>query len=187
MSTYIISMADPYSAWFTEALQEWSEFIPEKWKWEETTVIHEADLIVGWSDFADPHGIAYTGPNPFTTLVSFDPQSTDNFYEVALHEIGHVLGLDHYDEADAVMNSNGGSDTGHLTDADIEHIQELYPYSWHYGWHIEPDWEYGWYWDDFSYWWYFDNGWWAGWWWCTGGWWFGWHQVPVWDYGWWLG
>lgn len=187
--TYFSSLDAAHDSLVAQAFGEWAWYAVDI-EAVETPYPFDADVIFGWSDFADAHGIGYTSPSPFTTLVAFDPQATDNFYEVALHEIGHVLGLDHYDGADAVMNSSGGSDTGHLTDADIEHIQELYPYEWSYGWHLEPDWEYGWYWDDFSYWWYVDNAWqstgwwWSGWWWCTGGWWYGWHEVPAWDYGW---
>jgi hypothetical protein len=53
-----------------------------------------------------------------------------DFFRVALHEFGHVLGLDHPDQAgqtvSAIMNSVV-SDLDNLTSDDINGAQELYP------------------------------------------------------------
>ena len=57
--------------------------------------------------------------------------SSDLFdlHRIAIHEFGHVLGLDHPDDAhqhvDAIMNSRT-SDTDHLQADDIAGIQALY-------------------------------------------------------------
>ena len=52
--------------------------------------------------------------------------SADNLplYQVALHEIGHALGLDHYTAGPAIMNPMAG--TPDLTGSDIDGIQALY-------------------------------------------------------------
>jgi len=56
-------------------------------------------------------------------------RGTMDFHRVALHEFGHVLGLDHPDEAgqsvSAIMNSHIG-DLDHLTSDDIAGVQALY-------------------------------------------------------------
>ena len=179
--SYVSSLDDAHDALFVNALNEWAwyiDLVPAE------TNPHDADYIVGWMSLTGGIGQTNGEAEFIPGKISFDYASDSNFYEVALHEIGHALGLAHDDTADAVMNTHDGSDTGHLTWQDLSAIQELYPEEWMYGWHEAIDWEYGWYWDEFSYWWYFDNGWWAGWWWCTGGWWYGWHGTPTWDYGW---
>jgi hypothetical protein len=49
-----------------------------------------------------------------------------NLFQVALHEIGHVLGLDHYNSANAVMNAMLKTSVIDLTTSDIDGIQYLY-------------------------------------------------------------
>lgn len=67
---------------------------------------------------------SYRGP-----LQGSASDRTYDFHRVALHEFGHVLGLDHPDEhgqnVSAIMNT-GTSDLDHITDDDIAGAQAIY-------------------------------------------------------------
>jgi len=67
---------------------------------------------------------SYRGP-----IQGSGENATYDFHRVALHEFGHVLGLDHPDEHSqnvvALMNS-GTSDLDHLSDDDIAGVQAIY-------------------------------------------------------------
>jgi hypothetical protein len=49
-----------------------------------------------------------------------------SFYDVALHEIGHALGLDHYNISPAIMNAVLNPSVTDLTQSDIDGVQALY-------------------------------------------------------------
>lgn len=49
-----------------------------------------------------------------------------NFFVVALHEIGHSIGLDHYNDAPAVMNAYVSPGITDLASSDIHAVQAIY-------------------------------------------------------------
>jgi Ca2+-binding RTX toxin-like protein len=65
----------------------------------------------------------------FDTAESWTNSATGSgtyLYAVALHEIGHALGLDHYDGAPVIMNTFTGVDD--LAQGDIDGVRTLYGY-----------------------------------------------------------
>ncbi|NGN44545.1 matrixin family metalloprotease, partial [Mesorhizobium sp. CGMCC 1.15528] len=65
----------------------------------------------------------------FDTAESWTNSATGSgtyLYAVALHEIGHALGLDHYDGAPVIMNAFTGVDD--LAQGDIDGVRTLYGY-----------------------------------------------------------
>lgn len=65
----------------------------------------------------------------FSNVNSPPPQGSINFFTVALHEIGHSLGLGHEDDVVAIMNASVNNTNRNLTDLtadDIAGIQAIY-------------------------------------------------------------
>lgn len=80
--------------------------------------INEADVIVNANEAFD----IYDGPQPF---VPFGPAPGFDFKRVALHEFGHVIGLDHEETNPAIMAPSIGS-LFTLQEDDIQGANALY-------------------------------------------------------------
>jgi hypothetical protein len=106
------------------ALQEWARVT--NISFEERKGTDKADITIILSDI-EQGGIAYPPfPNePCAGLVIFDSvnYSCNSFYELALHEFGHVLGLGHVPTAN-VMNPNRQYSA--VQAGDIKGIQSIY-------------------------------------------------------------
>ncbi|KAJ7971105.1 Metalloendoproteinase 1-MMP [Quillaja saponaria] len=121
----------------TEAFNQWASVT--SFTFEETAGDIGGDLYLGFMPFDGPHKlIAYSYSPPNGTL-HFDvadkfsadepPAKTDfDFIGVALHEIGHLLGLQHSTEESAIMYAyiTPGVNKHSLSQDDIDGIHTLY-------------------------------------------------------------
>ncbi|GAC1342951.1 MAG: hypothetical protein NVSMB18_17890 [Acetobacteraceae bacterium] len=107
------------------------------------------DIRIGWADFGAGGQIGETDygytPGAVTTFVPGvsvrleDPSqipltandlyqgTVTSLYEVALHELGHALGLDHSTDPNAIMYPSVGPSNAELDRADLDGIHALYP------------------------------------------------------------
>lgn len=93
------------------------------------------DIRLGWDAIDGASGVvgectySYSNTSFNFAEIAFDSAENwnqINFYVVALHEIGHAIGLDHYNGSDAVMNTYVNSAVMDLTQSDIAGIQAIY-------------------------------------------------------------
>ena len=77
------------------------------------------------SNFTEPTvaNIQFNADIPWAPMTDPDVVS-ENFFAVALHEIGHILGLEHVDDPTQIMNAFLTTDN--LGEGDIQGIQALY-------------------------------------------------------------
>lgn len=104
-----------------------------------------SDIDLGFRRLDGPDGVlgrasyAFSGASLLSATVAFDSSedwsvSGDDvvsrrgteLFTVALHEIGHAIGLDHYDAVPAIMNSLAGRGVADLTASDIEGVRAIY-------------------------------------------------------------
>ena len=74
--------------------------------------MHEADVVFNVTDYKFNSYRGFVGAN-------------QDFHRIALHELGHVLGLDHSHDGNAIMYPNA-SGTDHLQADDITGVQSIY-------------------------------------------------------------
>ncbi|MEP5729345.1 MAG: matrixin family metalloprotease [Sulfitobacter sp.] len=143
-SSYI---TDPiYQDIIRDAFQAWEDVIDIDFV--EATPGADTDIKLGWDVIDGPFSVvgeaSTRGSKTTSTLFSFteaeirfdiaENWATDRdaardevgLYQVALHEIGHVLGLDHAQNAETIMFASDISDLPGLTAGDIEGAQIFY-------------------------------------------------------------
>ncbi|WP_316207633.1 MULTISPECIES: FG-GAP-like repeat-containing protein [unclassified Bradyrhizobium] len=129
--------------YITAAFADWAKFANVQFQEVASTATADIDFSLGSIDGLDKilaqTQYWYSGSSLVTAKIEFDSGegwhsasgteiSTDNvnFYVVALHEIGHALGLDHYNSTPAVMNAYYNASVTDLLQPDIDGIEAIY-------------------------------------------------------------
>lgn len=125
------------------AFADWSSHADIRFQQVASTSQSQIDFSVAALDGSDQElgdtSYTYSGRSLLSAAIEFDSGegwhvsgskvvSADgvDLFEVALHEIGHAIGLDHYNAAPAVMNAFLSRSVTDLTTSDIDGIQALY-------------------------------------------------------------
>ena len=114
-----------------EALEEWASHIDLTF--EKTDDQENSDLKIICADIEDKAGIGWlrcldndcAKPEGFLFFKN-DPISEENFYSLALHEIGHVLGLCHSNGSNIMSYNSTSYNFDKLQAGDIEGIISIY-------------------------------------------------------------
>src|SRR5262245_13416624 len=115
------------------AFAEWSEVANIQFQQVSSTANSDIDFsnsaLDGAGNVLGVTGFSFTGGQLQSADIKFD--SGDNlsgseFSLVAIHEIGHAIGLGHFNDDPAVMNSTANFDLTGLAQSDIDGIVALY-------------------------------------------------------------
>jgi hypothetical protein len=115
------------------AFADWSEVANIQFQQVASTAESDIDFansaLDGAGNVLGVTGFSYTGGQLQSADIKFDSGdnlSGSDFSLVAIHEIGHAIGLGHYNDDDAVMNSFANFDLTGLEQSDIDGIVALY-------------------------------------------------------------
>ncbi|CAH0548860.1 unnamed protein product [Brassicogethes aeneus] len=123
------------------AFAEWSKYTDFTFT---NSKNRNADIDIRFERRDHGDGDPFDGPGPElahaevkedgTGLIHFDDDDNCGeddgfFFKIVLHEIGHVLGLDHTNEEKSVMRPRADITYSELQSYDIQAIQDLYEYS----------------------------------------------------------
>src|SRR5690349_21724725 len=115
------------------AFAEWSEVANIQFQQVSSTANSDIDFsnsaLDGAGNVLGVTGFSFSGGQLQSAEIQFDSGdnlSGSDFSLVAIHEIGHAIGLGHFNGDDAVMNSTANFDLDGLEQSDIEGAVALY-------------------------------------------------------------
>jgi len=115
------------------AFAEWSEVANIQFQQVASTAESDIDFansaLDGAGNVLGVTGFSYTGGQLQSADIKFDSGdnlSGSDFSLVAIHEIGHAIGLGHFNDDPAVMNSTANFSLTGLAQSDIDGIVALY-------------------------------------------------------------
>lgn len=115
------------------AFAEWSEVANIQFQQVASTADADIDFansaLDGAGNVLGVTGFSYSGGQLQSADIKFDSGdnlSGSDFSLVAIHEIGHAIGLGHFNDDPAVMNSTANFDLTGLAQSDIDGIVALY-------------------------------------------------------------
>ena len=127
----------------SSAFTDWAQYANIQFQEVASTVSSQIDFslgaIDGLNNVLGQTNYFYSGTKFTSASIEFDSgegwhvagsqivsNGSVNLFEVALHEIGHAIGLDHYNAAPAVMNATLDPAVTDLKQPDIDGAQAIY-------------------------------------------------------------
>jgi hypothetical protein len=127
----------------SSAFDDWAHYANIQFQEVASTASSQIDFslgaIDGLNNVLGESNYFYSGTKFMSASIEFDSgdgwhsagsqvvsNANVNLFEVALHEIGHAIGLDHYNAAPAVMNAQLDPAVTDLKQPDIDGAQDIY-------------------------------------------------------------